>query len=134
MALERGAGPERHDRRVVRGANSHRVDHIFARFGEDHGVGRCGLDPSQGVAVLAAHRFGGREGVPESRGERVRQVRDDAGGEATLAVAQEKAGFSGHRRRISHAFGRRADVLCLGATQIGNPRAARAATNAGQDQ
>ena len=69
MAFERGADAERHDRRVVPGADLHRVDHVLARFGEDHGVGRRIGDPGQRVAVLLAHGLGGDDAIAESGGE-----------------------------------------------------------------
>ena len=51
VAFERGADAERHDRRVVAGANVHEVDHVVAGLGEYDRVRRLVLEPGQRVAV-----------------------------------------------------------------------------------
>ena len=55
MALERGAGAEGDDRRLVAGAELDDLLHLLGRFGEHHGVGQVRLVEGDVLAVLLAH-------------------------------------------------------------------------------
>ena len=63
MAFERGAGAERDDRRLVRGAELDDLLHLLGRFGEHDGVGQVRLVIRNVLAVLLAHGVGGGEPV-----------------------------------------------------------------------
>ena len=61
MALERGAGAEGDDRRLVAGAELDDLLHFLGRFGEHHGVGQVGLVEGDVLAVLLAHGVRGAD-------------------------------------------------------------------------
>jgi hypothetical protein len=66
MTLERSAGPERDDRRMMLGANPHDIDDVPGVFGENHGVRWRICRPGQRVAMLDAYRLRRSELVAET--------------------------------------------------------------------
>ena len=101
VALERGAGAEGHDRRVVLRADPHRVDHVLAALGEQHRVGRRVGQPGQRMAVLDAHRLRGDDLVAEFGVEVGGERGDGPRGELAFAAADDGLGVAVHEASIS---------------------------------
>ena len=88
VAFERCADAERHNRRIMRRANAHGVDHVLAALGEHDSVRRRVRQPGQRMAMLHPHGLGRHELVAEPGGERSRERRDDFRRQFSLALAK----------------------------------------------
>ena len=62
MALKRGANPERDDRTLVFGADTHDFSHLIGGLGKDDRIGQLTANPGGGVAVVLTD--GCRDGKP----------------------------------------------------------------------
>ncbi len=89
VAFERAAGAIGDDRRVVARADRHRLHHVLAALGEQHGVRRRVRRPGQGMAVLDARRLGGRDLVAEMGVEVGDQRGDGLGGQFAFAPTDD---------------------------------------------
>ena len=76
MAFERCAGAEGDDRHPVFGADLDRLSDLLGRFGVEHGVRRHDRVMVLALAVLLAHRFGGRQPVAETLPEHADRLVD----------------------------------------------------------
>ena len=92
VALERGADAERHDRRVVPGAELHHVDHVVFGLREYDRVRRLVLEPGQRVPMRLADRLRGGKAIAESGGEIGVERTDGLGGQAAFALAHGEFG------------------------------------------
>ena len=93
VALQRRAGAEGDDGRVVLGAEFYGVDHVVFGFSKQHCIRRFVRRPGQCVAMLEAHRFRGRNAVAETRRQRRHEGGDRLGLEPACALAKT-SGFA----------------------------------------
>jgi hypothetical protein len=89
MTFERGAGAERNHRHAAGGAEPHHLGNFGLGLGEQHGVGRLALEPSQRVGVLLTQRLTEREAVAEARGKLGEERPFALRGEAALTVGHD---------------------------------------------
>ncbi len=75
MTLERGAGAEGNDRRLVLGAQCDDLGDLFGALHERDGVGRMRRVIGFVLAVLRAHRRRGRQTVAQALAQRIQQFR-----------------------------------------------------------
>ena len=94
MAFQRRAHPEGRDRRVVPGAEFHRVDHVVSGFGEHDRVRRLVLEPGQRVPMRGADRRGGGEAIAEAGGELGVERLDRIARHAAFALADGEGKLS----------------------------------------
>ena len=91
VTFERGAGAERDHRNAGARAKSHHLGDLGLGLGEQHGVGRLGLEPGERVGMLLPKRLAQREAVTEARGK--------SGEEGLLALRR------GAGERLCHGYG-----------------------------